>query len=493
VPSLQDLAQSRTDLSAEDLDWLHLLLADWQLLADLSFADLLLWLPLRERGGFLAAAQMRPTTGPTAYHDDVVGTEVPRGRRPQLDRAFDEQRICRERDPDWPGDVPVREETIPVVRAGRVVAVVSRHTNLAAARTPSRLELTYLRTADDLAVMVSQGRFPVPGSEGHVALAPRVGDGLIRLDADGVVTFASPNALSAYRRLGLTADLTGTSLGAVTSRLTRDGGRDQPTDEALSTVVGGAVAREAEVEAASTTVRLRVIPLTPDGERSAALVLCRDVTEVRRRERELVGKDATIREIHHRVKNNLQTVAALLRLQGRRLVETDATARDALHEAEQRIGSIALVHETLARTADDGVDFDEVADRVVAMVGDLGEHGTVVVSREGTFGLVEPSVATPLALVLVELVQNAVEHGLGAAGGRVRVRVRQEPGRLVVAVSDDGAGLPEGFDVDRAAGLGLQIVRTLVEAELGGRLTVGPGAAGGACAEVSVPRPATSG
>jgi two-component sensor histidine kinase len=95
--------------------------------------------------------------------------------------------------------------------------------------------------------------------------------------------------------------------------------------------------------------------------------------------------------------------------------------------------------------------------------------------------------------VLVELVQNAVEHGLGAAGGRVRVRVRQEPGRLVVAVSDDGAGLPEGFDVDRAAGLGLQIVRTLVEAELGGRLTVGPGAAGGACAEVSVPRPATSG
>ena len=95
------------------------------------------------------------------HHDDVVGTEVPRGRRPQLDTAFDEGRICRERDPDWPGDVPVREETIPVVRAGRVIAVVSRHTNLAAARTPSRLELTYLRTADDLALMVAAG--PVPG------------------------------------------------------------------------------------------------------------------------------------------------------------------------------------------------------------------------------------------------------------------------------------------------------------------------------------------
>jgi two-component sensor histidine kinase len=489
VPSLHDLAVSRTDLTDEDLDWLHLLLADWQLLADLSFADLLLWLPLRDRGGFVAAAQMRPTTGPTAHHDDVVGTEVPRGRRPQLDQAFDERRICRERDPDWPGDVPVREETIPVVRDGRVIAVVSRHTNLAAARTPSRLELTYLRTADDLAVMVSQGRFPIAGEQHRVALAPRVGDGLVRLDEKGVVTFASPNALSAYRRLGLTADLTGTNLGDVTARLARAdaGGRSEPVDEALSMVVSGWAAREAEVEAGGTTVRLRVIPLTPDGVRTAALVLCRDVTEVRRRERELLGKDAAIREIHHRVKNNLQTVAALLRLQGRRLGDEDRTAREALREAERRIGSIAVVHETLARTAEGGVDFDEVADRVAGMVGEMG--GDVRVRREGGFGLLEPAVATPLALVLVELVQNAVEHGLAAGGGEVLLDVRREPDRLRVAVVDRGAGLPPGFDVERDAGLGLQIVRTLVESELGGRIALTPSDGGGTRVEVDVPVP----
>ena len=95
-------------------------------------------------------------------------------------------------------------------------------------------------------------------------------------------------------------------------------------------VVSGWAAREAEVEARGTTVRLRVIPLLPDGLRTAALVLCRDVTEVRRRERDLVGKDATIREIHHRVKNNLQTVAALLRLQARRLPDGETAAREAL-------------------------------------------------------------------------------------------------------------------------------------------------------------------
>jgi two-component sensor histidine kinase len=488
VPSLHDLAVSSTDLTDEDLDWLHLLLADWQLLADLSFADLLLWLPLRDRAGFVAAAQMRPTTGPTAYHDDVVGLRVPRGRRPQLDRAFDEGRICRESDPDWPGEVPVREETIPVARDGRVVAVVSRHTNLAAARTPSRLELTYLRTADDLAVMVSEGAFPIAGAQHRVALAPRVGDGLIRLDEQGVVTFASPNALSAYRRLGLTADLTGSSLGRVTARLAGAESGGEPVDEALPTVVSGVAAREAEVEAGGTTVRLRVIPLTGGGVRTGALVLCRDVTEVRRRERELLGKDATIREIHHRVKNNLQTVAALLRLQSRRLGDDDPGARAALEEAERRIGSIAVVHETLSRTFEAGVDFDEVADRVGRMVGETSSAtGDVRLRRQGDFGLLEPEVATPLALVLVELVQNAAQHG--GAAGEVVVDVRRQAGRLRVAVVDRGCGLPPGFDAVRDAGLGLQIVRTLVESELGGRLALAAAEGGGTRVEVDLPVP----
>jgi two-component sensor histidine kinase len=504
VTSLSEFAEGQAELGPEDVDWLHLLLGDWQLLADLSFADLVLWLPLHdgERGGFLAAAQMRPTTGPTVHHDDIVGTQVPRGRRPQLDTAFEQRRICRERDPDWPGNVPVREETIPVVRAGRVIAVVSRHTDLAAARTPSRLELTYVRTADDLALMIATGRFPIPGAEGQGEGGPRVGDGLIRLDAAGVVAFASPNAMSAYRRLGLTADLAGAHLGDVTSALVA---QPQPVDEALSMVISGWAARQAEVEAAGATVRLRVIPLTPDGIRTAALVLVRDVSELRRRERELVGKDATIREIHHRVKNNLQTVAALLRLQGRRLAPADETARAALTEAERRVGSIALVHETLSRTLDEHVDFDEVADRIGALIavgapaagqpageqpaqgqpidgpgGEADGGGAVQVVRDGTFGRLVPEVATPLALVLVELVANAAEHGLRDHGGKVAIVVRREgtgvDEALVVTVSDDGPGPAPGFDLARdTGGLGLQIVRTLVEGELGGEMALLPG------------------
>ena len=88
MPSLPELARSHTDLDDADIAWLQLLMADWQILADLSFADLVLWVPDREDNGFWAAGQMRPTTGPTAYVDDVVGTFMPRGRRPLLDEAY---------------------------------------------------------------------------------------------------------------------------------------------------------------------------------------------------------------------------------------------------------------------------------------------------------------------------------------------------------------------------------------------------------------------
>ncbi len=106
---------------------------------------------------------MRPTTGPTAHLDDLVGSFVPRGRRTLLDAAYDEGRICREGDPEWRDDVPVRIESIPVRRVDRFLGVITRNTNLLSVRTPSRLELTYLKTATDLAQMVGEGRFPLEG------------------------------------------------------------------------------------------------------------------------------------------------------------------------------------------------------------------------------------------------------------------------------------------------------------------------------------------
>ncbi len=497
MPSMNDLVREQTSLQSEDLEWLHLIVSDWQIMADLSFADLVLWAPTADETQYVAVAQMRPNTGPTSYMDDLVGHVVPRGRRPLLDQALDEGRIVREGDPEWREAVPVRVESIPVRRGDRVIAVIARNTNLLTARTPSRLELTYLQTASDLAQMIATGRFPLPNSRSHLDAMPRVGDGMLRLDADGTVTYASPNAVSVFHRMGLASELIGAHLGKLCAALAVPS--SGPTDEALAEAASGRKARDTEfANQAGAAMRLRAIPLNPAGERIGALVLVRDVTELRRRDRELMTKDATIREIHHRVKNNLQTVAALLRLQARRLDEPRGKA--ALQEAVRRVGSIAIVHETLSQTLDERVEFDEIADRVLAMVADFSASGAststsggvssgqVRPRRVGTFGVLGAHVATPLAMVLTELLQNAFEHGLdGGAGSLLEVTALRQSENLTITVVDDGRGLPAGFDPHTAGNLGLQIVRTLVQNELKGTFDMRNRDDGGTIVSIDLP------
>jgi two-component sensor histidine kinase len=273
-------------------------------------------------------------------------------------------------------------------------------------------------------------------------------------------------------------DLAGQSLAEVTAALA---GPAQPA----ATVAGGRAPAGADVESNDAVVQLRALPLRPGGDHIGALVLVHDVTELRRQERALVGKDATIREIHHRVKNNLQTVAALLRLQARRL--TAPEARTALEESVRRVSSIAVVHETLSGVLDESVRFDDVADQVLAMVVEVA-GSRVAVRRVGSFGVLTAEVATPLAMVLSELVQNAVEHAYAAGcDGQVEVRVTGTgDAGLRVEVVDAGRGLPAGFSIDGSERLGLAIVRTLVESELGGRLMLGANNGGGTVATVEL-------
>jgi two-component sensor histidine kinase len=488
MSTLFELLAEHTAMSPEDVEHLQRLVGEWQLLSDLSFADLLLWVPVGERD-FLCVAQVRPTTGPTAYQDDQVGRRAHGAGAYAMVVAATEGRIFRESDPEWDGPVPVRREAIPVRRTGTTsaMAVLGRDTNLANARSPSKLELVYLQSADDLCQMVAAGSFPAPGQTVEVHTGPRAGDGMIRLDGGGVVTYASPNALSAYRRLGVTGNVLDAELAPLTARLVRD-----PFDGAeIADRIGRALSGEAplrmEVEARGATVLFRALPLRPRDTSLGALVLVRDVTEVRRRDRQLLSKDATIREIHHRVKNNLQTVAALLRLQARRVDTPDA--RTALEESVRRVSSIALVHETLSLSMDERVDFDGIVDRLLDMLGDVAGAGSrVKLQRGGSFGVLTATVATPLVMVLTEVVQNAVEHAFAdGLSGSVTVNAERHTRSLNVSVLDDGRGVPPGFSLETSDRLGLEIVRTLVRSELRGTIDIRPSPPRGTNVLVRIP------
>jgi two-component system, sensor histidine kinase PdtaS len=491
MSTLGDLLAEHTMLPGDAVDHLHAVVGEWQLLADLSFADYLMWVR-RDDGVLVCVAQCRPNTAPTVMHADAVGSVVDTDKMTPIAETFTSGAPARgsatgQRD-SWQLLGP-HVEASPVRYGGHVVAVLTQHHNASAARRKSSdLETAYRECATDLVHMLSEGTFPDVGDVAMSRSTPRAGDGFIRLDVDGVVVYASPNAVSAYHRMGLTTELEGRNLIKVTRPLISDPFEAQELAEHVLDLLAGGSSMRMEVDAGGATVLLRTLPLVVHGTSRGAAVLIRDVTEVKRRDRALISKDATIREIHHRVKNNLQTVAALLRLQARRTV--NAEGREALIESVRRVSSIALVHDALSMSVDEQVNLDEVIDRILPIMNDVASVDRPIrINRVGHLGVLDSDRATALIMVITELVQNAIEHAFDRAAqeGSVTIRAERSARWLDVVVHDDGRGLPEGFSLEKSDSLGLQIVRTLVSAELDGTLTMREAAEHGTDVVLRVP------
>ena len=468
---------------------LQRLVAQWSLLADLSFADLLLFVPAAGKHGeqFLVQGQMRPSTSQTLHPDDLVGRVVDASERPLVARAWRLGAIVEGEGRVAGRGERARMQCIPVRWKGELLGVLTRESPVVVGgRRPGELERVYVEVFDRLARMIVHGQFPFAVEEAPTAEAPRVGDGAMLLDHSGRVEYASPNAVNALHRLGIyhsTQGLRLDELGVEETAVTRAFLEAVPVTEEIE--------RRADV-----IVLVQCIPLLDENGITGALVLLRDVTDLRRRDRLLVSKDATIREVHHRVKNNLQTISSLLRLQGRRLPPGEATV--ALAEAERRIRSIAVVHEILSRDPAQQVAFNEIVDPLLRMAKDgvLRADRPVLFTVEGEAGELPAELATPLAVVLAELLQNAVEHAFpdqdddgdvaeGTGERRVDVVMSNDGTTLVVTVHDNGRGLPEGFSIDSGASLGLSIVRDLVIGQLGG--TIEMRTDGGTVVELRVP------
>ncbi len=460
MSTLGDLLAEHTLLPGGAVDHLHAVVSEWQLLADLSFGDLLMWVA-REDATLVCVSQCRPNTASTLLVADAVGTVAAAGSL---------------------------VDALPVRYRGEVVALLTRQSAGDGRRPSSRLEKAYLDCAAELLEMVSEGTFPDSDQLAVSRSSPRVGDGFIRLGIDGVVDYASPNALSAYHRMGLTAELEGHDLLAVTRPLISDPFEAEELSAHIGESLAGGSGMRLEVDAGGATVLLRTLPLVADGRSAGAAVLIRDVTEVKRRDRALLSKDATIREIHHRVKHKQQPVAALLRLQARRTTNTEC--HDALLESVRRVAAIAQVHEALSMSVDEEVNLDEVIDRILPIMNDVARvDAPIRIRREGSLGVLGADRATALVMVITELVQNAIEHAFGPAEpqGSVVIRADRSARSLDIVVHDDGQGLPEGFNLQTSDRLGLQIVRTLVSAELDGTLEMRQVPGGGTDVILRVP------
>jgi two-component system, sensor histidine kinase PdtaS len=527
VATPAELAAEHTDLGPDELEHLQRLLGSWTVLADLSFSDLLLVVPVsatgagrpdgRGAGGastegdstrrdstegdstdegpeLVVLGQMRPSNRPTLVEQDLVGQTVRESAWALSAASLHQGEIVRGtvHHPMLGESVPV--ENIPVRFRETVVAVLLRVSSAAVTSWRgggSLYEKTYLEVFERLAEMVAASAFPFPDEDVGTEEAPRVGDGFVVVDAEGRVEFASPNAVNAFHRMGVYSSPEG-------RRFTDLGVEESAVEWALAT--GRPVVEEVE-RRPDVSVLVHCIPLLSHRSVTGAVILLRDVTDVRRLDRLLLSKDAAIREVHHRVKNNLQTISSLLSLQARRVAL--GAGREALREAERRVRSIALVHEILSRDPGDQVPFGDIVGSLVQMAEDsVVSPRPVEITVSGDLGDVAADIATPLAVTLAEVLQNAVEHAFvdessdagerepgGGEGadpqvdpdtgtsrepvtGHVVVVLQHRGDELWVTVRDDGSGLPDDFDIERTDSLGLSIVRDLVSSQLGGTITM---------------------
>ncbi|PKQ20130.1 MAG: hypothetical protein CVT66_06605 [Actinobacteria bacterium HGW-Actinobacteria-6] len=441
-----------------------------QLVADLGYGDVAL--AVFDGEHLQVVADARPMTAIAAVVTSRIGQTLSRDEEPEAYAAFEGgSAVSGERRRTTRG-ISYFTSARPIGDPGSPYGVVLRDLAQQVVEAPGKMEVAFMSLAERVfEILERQPVIDIDTGEPFTTYR-RAGDGVMEIDASDVVAYASPNAVNIMQMAGVEGGV----VGRVSATL--PGGAT-----AIKPVLHGGGARAVTIKVADRSLLYRTIGFNP-----GALVLVEDVTDVVRREQELRVKEATIREVHHRVKNNLQTIASLLRIQARRTT-SDEAAR-ALAEAVERVSSMAVVHEMLAASTEESVDFSAAARTVVDMVRQSLAHSgaEIAVVVEGETGLVPASVATSLALVCAELVHNAIEHGFGeSTSGRVTVSMRRLPGELHLVVRDDGAGLPDAFSLDSSANLGLAIVKTVVEDDLRGTLTFS--SARGTTVTIRVPVP----
>ncbi|MEA3406777.1 MAG: histidine kinase N-terminal domain-containing protein [Chloroflexota bacterium] len=466
------------DLEKEDRALLHKIKGDMPILSDLCRADLLLVCEADE-GVPLVVGQWRPHSSSALYEDSQVGVHFNEQTHPSLFQALrGNVRPRKVHTIDVKG-ATVAREIFPIYGANdTIIAVMVKDAYWLAYERHRRRNKAFQNALLDFISMVLRG--DVHGADSLSSFGER--DGIVYIDANGSIRYMSGIAAELYRHLGYRDSLLNRPIGEIA---TID---KELVQEAVKN--GRCIERKTE-EGEFTWVRKALPIRTPRhpfvlgrllGLRSrgggemqprGVLILCHDATEALEAQREIESKMAMIREVHHRVKNNLQVIASIMRLQARRAAAEETKV--ALAESVNRILSVAVVHDFLSRNAKGTINVQDIARRIVNQTKEslIGPDRAITLVVKGPDIWLSAERATRCALVVNELVQNAIEHGMMDRDvGSVYVEFVDHGEKVTLVVSDDGWGLASGFDLQRDAHLGLNMVQRMVERDLAGQFTL---------------------
>jgi two-component sensor histidine kinase len=469
---MDDVVYQCENLAADDIKLLRRVELGMAIVADISRSDVLLYCQLNPRRA-VVVAQAAPHSIHPIYLHQVTGTRVTQQEEPYVFHSLLKGREAR-------GDLgfiadraPIVQEVLPVRNEqNHVIAVLSFEANMLERERHRRRSKAFQAAVRQLWEMLRRGELSRAASLNSFGEH----DGILVVDTQQRVTYASSIAISLYRRLGRLEDLVGRRLSSfspadseLVGRAIEDGCciEKEIQERERVWIRKALVLLSHETYPFSIRRTLGVVDREP--RLAGVLLMVHDATEFRRKERELKVKSTMIQEIHHRVKNNLQVIAALLRIQARRSVYEET--QRALQEAVQRILSVAVVHEFLSEVDARVINLRELAQRIITQTqqGMVGPDQHIRLQLEGPNLYLPAQQATTCALIVNELIQNAVEHAFGETDqGMITVRLDEKDNVVQLSIVDDGCGLPPGFTVDGAESLGLQIVRTLVQDDLKG-------------------------
>ena len=448
------------------------------LLADLSRADVLIGVPCDPQH-VQVIAHARPHSIAPVHRESLVGQTLTRTDAAALFRAIEARQYARgqrEYPPSGTSEgtpAPTVQEAYPIENdAGQVIGGMLIETNLLENERLKRRSEVFQRVLKMFQHNALRGE-----PEGIEQLTPfGEHDGIVVIDTDGTIRYMSGIATNLYRNIGYGEQLVGKPLSYLE---TQD---DELVRRALAT---RRCLQEEHNEGGRNWIK-KVIPVvrlerpsllsSMRGVPMLAFLLIHDDTEAQQRARELMIKTTMIKEVHHRVKNDLQTVASLLRMQARRLKTDEAKA--ALAEAVNRVLSVAVIHEFLSAQDTRAINIRDVAQRIVHQM----QAGLLDPNRQISFAVRGPNIylparqATSCALIINELLQNALEHGFDlresdkTARGAIELTFEDHGDAVGLIVHDDGRALPPDFSLDRVDSLGLRIVQMLVTQDLNGQI-----------------------
>ncbi len=453
-----------SNLTAEQKNSLQAMEAVLGLVADLAHSETTIYLPGDDKKFLNVYKQKQPMTQMSGVRPDMTGRRVRTVEEPLVARAL-QMSMTLTGKKEWALGSFNMLKIYPLFDSrGHCYAAVSFET-----ATPDAI---ILAQAKELLCHAQQLAADNPH---YQRMLPS--DGIVVVDPNKMIVAANNRARHMFDMM---------DIPQVVGFRTNDVAINWPL---VGMVMDTGTAESKEFTMHGVLLSMRVLPVVPRPKSGCAIVILQDITELRKKDEELFIKSVVIKEIHHRVKNNLQTIASLLRLQERRAQcgETRLVLRDCI----SRVNSIAIVHEYLSQQDSGLIDVGKVAKGIYqAIMSSMLDSDFALKADFSADEVRLPSdKATSVALILNELLQNTIEHAFaGRSRGKLEVRFAEEAQEYLLSIADDGVGLPPGFQLTGRTSLGLKIIKTMAESDLRGSFSLSGRPGGGTLAIVKFPK-----